>query len=298
MIPRGREFFKMSGSGNDFVFVDARTEPAEELTRPRAIKTICARATGIGADGIVLLERSKTATVGIRYYNADGSLASLCGNATLCTTRLAVELGAVGSGSGANEFTIETGSGVVAARLRDGAPEIDLQPVDEVAPEARISVIPGERRMGFALVGVPHLVVLTDDVEAVDVVGRGRPLRMHQSLRQGANVNFLAPDRTGGWTVRTYERGVEAETLACGTGAVASAILLTAWGLADGPISLRTRSGRTLTVRLRREGARWFTSLSGEGRIVFRGQLGELGLEDGASGGMVNAAEAAAAESV
>ena len=273
MIDGGRAFYKMSGSGNDFVFVDARTDPAEELTDPRTIDAVCARGTGVGADGIVLLEQSPHATVGIRYFNRDGSLAALCGNATLCATRLAVELGA----APASGFTIETGSGVVAARVRAGVPEIDLQPVAEVRPAADVDLDPTERRAGFAVVGVPHLCLLVDDLDAVDVVGRGAPLRRHPSFRQGANVNFLAGDGDR-WRVRTYERGVEAETLACGSGAVASAILLTTWGLAHGPVGLVTRSGRTLTVSLRREGATWLATLAGEGRIVFTGRMGELAM--------------------
>jgi len=273
MIPAGRRFFKMSGSGNDFVFVDARTEPAEALTHPEAIAEVCARGTGIGADGIVLLERTPAATVGIRYFNSDGSLASLCGNATLCTTRLAVELGA----APASGFTILTGSGIVGARLRpDGQPEIDLQPVTELRPDAAIPLEPGEERIGFAMVGVPHLTVRVDDVESVDVLGRGRALRRHPSLRQGANVNFVSPAGADGWRIRTYERGVEGETLACGSGAVASALLLTSWGAAAGPVRLRTRSGRTLEVRLARGDDGWRASLSGEGRIVFQGEFGEL----------------------
>jgi diaminopimelate epimerase len=278
----GRQFFKMSGSGNDFVFVDAREEPAGVLETEPAIREVCARATGVGADGIVFLERTPAATLGMRYFNADGSVASLCGNATLCATRLAVELDAAAPAG----FTIETGSGVVGARIAaSGQPEIDLQPVEEVREDAGIEPIDGERRAGFALVGVPHLVVLVDDVERVDVVGRGRPLRRHPSLRQGANVNFVSrdPSAAGGFRVRTYERGVEGETLACGSGAVASAILLTAWGEIEGPVALRTRSGRTLTVRLGRADGQWLASLSGEGRIVFTGHLGELAtLEDAA----------------
>lgn len=274
MIERGRAFFKMSGSGNDFVFVDARTDPADELTDPRTIDAVCARGTGVGADGIVLLEGSPHATVGIRYFNRDGSLAALCGNATLCATRLAVELGA----APASGFTIETGSGVVAARVNGGVPEIDLQPVSEVQTDAAITLVSGERRAGYAVVGVPHLCLLVDDLESVDVAGRGAPLRRHPSFRQGANVNFLTSDGDR-WRVRTYERGVEAETLACGSGAVASAILLTAWGCqAEGPVRLVTRSGRTLTVSLRRDGNSWHSALSGEGRVVFAGQLGELGM--------------------
>ena len=130
--------------------------------------------------------------------------------------------------------------------------------------------------MGFALAGVPHLTILVDDLDRVDVVGRGRPLRHHPSLTAGANVNFVAREGEG-WAIRTYERGVEGETLACGTGAVASAVLLRAWGEATGDVALRTRSDRVLTVRLARDGAgRWLPSLRGEGRIVFEGRLEEL----------------------
>ena len=136
----------------------------------------------------------------------------------------------------------------------------------------------GERRIGFALAGVPHLVLLVDDVETVDVVGRGRPLRQLPTLADGANVNFVSRgSRANEWRMRTYERGVEGETLACGTGAVASAILLSEWGEATSPVSLTTRSGRTLTVRIRVDGDRRYPSLSGEARIVFAGSLGEQG---------------------
>src|ERR671936_1170577 len=116
MIPFGRTFYKMSGSGNDFVFVDAREEPPGPLTSPDVVTAICHRGTGIGADGIVFLETSDQATIGMVYLNADGSRADLCGNATLCTARLARELGVVGD----EEFTIETDAGILAARFRDG----------------------------------------------------------------------------------------------------------------------------------------------------------------------------------
>lgn len=272
----GQPFHKMSGSGNDFVFVDARTGVPGGLDTEPAIRAVCARGTGVGADGVVLLEQSEVATVGIRYFNADGSLASLCGNATLCTTRLSVVLGAAPP----DGFTIETGAGVVGARLRaDGQPEIDLQPVSEVRTDAGIPLEGGESRMGFALAGVPHLVVLVSDVEAVDLPLRAPGLRRHASLRQGANVNFASPDPAGGFRIRTWERGVEGETLACGTGAVAAAILLTTWGEVSGPVALRTRSGRTLEVRLQRVDGAWRPSLSGEGRLVFEGRLGELPID-------------------
>jgi diaminopimelate epimerase len=272
MIPFGREFFKMSGSGNDFVFVDARQEPPGPLATPQVVQSICSRGTGIGADGVCFLETSARAAVKLIYLNADGSRADLCGNATLCTARLARELGLVGE----KDFAIETDSGVLAARFRGKDPEIDLLPVMEVRSDAGIPLAPGEERMGFALAGVPHLVIPVRDLEAVDVVGRGRPLRSHPSLRAGANVNFVQPTGDGSFRYRTYERGVEAETLACGTGAVATAVLLTSWGLADGAVRLRTRSGRELGVRLTGSRESAIPSLSGEARIVFSARFGEL----------------------
>lgn len=271
MLPSGRTFFKMSGSGNDFIMVNAMTEPAGELADPARIQALCSRGTGIGADGIVFLEPSGNAAFRMVYLNSDGSRADLCGNASLCSSRLALELGIVSTA----EFHIESDAGVLAARLRDGVPEVDLQPVKDVRARLPFQQDVGESWIGFALAGVPHLAVRCEDVGVVDVVGRGRPLRFDPSLAQGANVNFLAPDGAGGWLIRTYERGVEGETLACGTGAVASAILLVEAGEAYSPVQLKTRSGRTLRVRLQQGPAGWKPSLSGEARIVFEGRFGE-----------------------
>lgn len=273
MIPFGREFWKLSGSGNDFVFVDTRQEPAGSLAEPEIIGAICNRGNGIGADGVVFLETSPRATIRLVYINADGSRADLCGNATLCTARMARELGLV---NGPEEFSVETDVGVLGARFLDKVPEIDLKPATDVRLDAGIPLVAGEHRMGFALVGVPHLTILVDDLEAVDVVGRGRPLRRHPSLEAGANVNFVRPNQDGSFGYRTYERGVEAETLACGTGAVATAWLLTEWGLASGPVRLTTRSGREVGVRFGHGSAGAKASLSGEARIVFQGRFGEL----------------------
>lgn len=273
MIEMGRPFFKMSGSGNDFVFVDARSEPPGNLESSDTIQAVCARGSGVGADGIVFLRNDDDAALRIRYLNSDGSLAALCGNATLCATRLAAELGIVGRD---HDFTIATDSGLVIARFRDGLPEIDLQPVTELRECFDAEPSEGEHRIGFALVGVPHLVISCDDVSRAPVVDRGRRLRHHEKLTHGANVNFVSRAGADRWRIRTYERGVEAETLACGTGAVASALMLAAWGEALGRCELETKSGRVLRVRHRGADGKLFPSLSGEARIVFRGELAEL----------------------
>lgn len=275
MTRYGRRFYKLTGSGNDFVFVDARTDPAGRLEDPKVLGALCARGTGIGADGIVFVEPPATELerFSIRYLNRDGSLALLCGNASLCSVRLAAELGIVAEGE---SFAFGTGAGVVHGRLTADGPEIDIQPVAELEPEMSLRREPNDRHMGFAMVGVPHVVVLCGGtIDSVDVEGRGRPIRYDPALAAGANVNFVARDGNG-WAMRTYERGVEAETLACGTGSVATAALLAAWGESGTSTSLRTRSGLTLTVRFREDQQGIVTpSLAGEGRIVFRGELAE-----------------------
>jgi len=267
----GRTFYKMSGSGNDFIFFDIGDEPAGELESPAVIREICARGTGVGADGVVFFDRPEDGVVNIRYYNSDGSGGELCGNATLCAVRLTELL----SGS-ADRVTVRTDVGDVAARLVDGLPEIDLAAVGDVTPDfTAIPAAGSEKRIGYALVGVPHIVLEVPDVSTVDVIGRGSEIRRHRSLAMGANVNFVAPNpgHDGKWLIRTYERGVERETLACGTGAVASAILITAWGRASASVSLVTKSGRILAVRPGKDGTGWKPSLRGSADLVFTGQL-------------------------
>ena len=263
----------MSGSGNDFVVLDARaTAAGDPLERVSAIRTLSARGTGVGADGVVFLGAPAVegAGVAMRYYNADGSRASFCGNATLCVTRLSHDLGLSPNGS----LALETDSGVIATRMGADGPEIDLPLVSEVVPDVPLDRGGREHRIGFARVGVPHLVVLCDDVDAVDVQGRGAELRHAEWSADGANANFVSR-RSSGWAMRTFERGVEGETLACGTGAIATAVLLATWGAAGEAVELQTRSGRTLRVSLRREGSGWRPTLAGEGRIVYEGDLAE-----------------------
>jgi diaminopimelate epimerase len=207
----------------------------------------------------------------------------------LCSTNFAILAGLSGPG----RVLLDTDAGRVSARLVDGMPEIDIAPVDHVLRELpAIALAPEEQRVGFALVGVPHVVILTRDLANVDVFGRGRSIRQDASLQPaGANVNWVAPLPEGGWAYRTYERGVEDETLACGTGAIAAAILLTSWGLTSSPVALTTRSGRTVRVTLgtdsddsppppskgRDAHTTWRPSLRGEGRVVFRGRIEALG---------------------
>ena len=290
---QGVPFTKMTGSGNDFVVFDARQLPPGVVMDPELVGAICHRGNGIGADGVVVLEpRGEGEPVGVRYFNRDGSEGALCGNATLCSTALASAWGA-GASAG---MLLATGDGPVSARMVDGQPAIHLAAARDV--RLALPEIPVEAggHAGFAVVGVPHLVVTCRDVARVDVAGTGPELRSHPAVgRAGANVNWVQPLPDGRWRYRTYERGVEGETLACGTGAVAAATLLAAWGLVaptgdgrgTGVVAMVTSSGRTLTVTLpdRRlpEGeadggavADARVQLSGEGRVVCTGVVGAL----------------------
>ena len=257
----------MSGSGNDFVFFDVREVPAGRLTDPEVIQALCARRSGIGADGVVLLQDYEWGDYRMRYFNADGSQASLCGNASLCSAKLAVELGA----ADADGFRFATDAGVITGRMREGMPEIDLAPVEEVATDVDLELAAGETRIGFARAGVPHAVVLCADADAVPLDDRGRSIRRNTVFRDGANVDFVSPVGAD-WRMRTYERGVEAETQACGTGAVATAALLAAWGRAvEGDVRIVTSSGLPLMVRLLLDRGRWRPSLRGSAVVTFRG---------------------------
>ena len=268
----GRRFYKMSGSGNDFVVFDSRDGSVRELEDATTIRRLCDRRRGVGADGVVLLEPSGRANLLMKYFNSDGSRGAMCGNAALCVTRLASRLG-LAAGSG---MTIETDDGIVRSRMVDDIPEIELQPLRTVRETAGGRPAAGEHRLGYAVAGVPHIVVLCENVDRIDVAERGVALRWAEwAMPDGANVNFVS-GRGSEWAIRTFERGVEAETLACGTGAVATAALLRTWGLGNSETVLRTRLGCALEVSLRDENGEVVPRVRGEAAVVFEGHLGEV----------------------
>jgi diaminopimelate epimerase len=269
---RGTIVYKMTGSGNDFVLLDGRSIAPDEWTSPRIVQ-LCDRRVGVGADGLVILTPDGPGSVRMAYWNSDGSRAAMCGNAALCSARLAVYLELVEPG----DLCLQTDAGVVRAQCAPSGEraEIRLPDFELAATLPAFELVAGERWMAFATVGVPHLVIRVDDIEAIDLPGRGRPLRYDPRLGPaGANVNFVAPPAAAGapWLIRTYERGVEGETLACGTGTVAAAVALAAQGEASLPIRFRSRGGEELRVRASLDGHLacdvW---LEGEGKLVFRG---------------------------
>jgi len=267
----------MSASGNDFVMVDGRTSPVSDWT-PERIRKVCARRTGIGADGLAVIEPGSTPNaIKFSYFNRDGHRAPMCGNASLCAVRLAARLELAPP----DAMILETDVGPIPARVLPGDGEMAEITFPDVigftVPD--IEVAPGERSIHFVEVGVPHLVVVVDELDAPAAAPdvRGRVLRSHQALGpEGANVNFVASNN-GIWKIRTYERGVEAETLACGTGAVAAAAALADIGQVNLPWRVQTTSGAILEVSgtptsdpLHRLAE---PRLAGEARMILRGVL-------------------------
>ena len=220
------KFYKMTGSGNDFVMLDGRETSPAAWSAERIVR-VCDRRNGVGADGLVILTPESSDTVRMSFFNSDGSEASMCGNAALCSTTLATRLGMAPVAG----MRLATGAGTFPTRPTGRPFESSLNlPAFDLPVPAPIPLESGELGIWLATVGVPHLTVLVQDVEKVELNTRGRELRFHSgSGKQGANVNFLTPARAEAqtsWLMRTYERGVEGETLACGTGAVASAVAL------------------------------------------------------------------------
>lgn len=268
----GCRFYKMTGSGNDFVMLDGRHTRAEEWPAERIV-ALCERRMGVGADGLVILTPEPGNRVRMDFWNCDGSRADMCGNAALCSTRLAATLGLARPEG--MELVTRAGTFPVRCRTEDEWAELNLPDFDLPEPPPGLPLAAGESSPSLTTVGVPHLVIEAADLESPDLMARGRTLRFHPALGPaGANVNFVAPGGGGRWCLRTYERGVEGETLACGTGAVAAAVALARAGRATMPLDLVTRSGRLLRIRATLVGQRarevW---LAGEGRLVFRGEL-------------------------
>lgn len=225
-------FTKMHGAGNDFVMVDDRegTFPADDY---RGIAALATRPGGIGCEGVILVQASARCDFKMRFFNPDGSEAELCGNGARCVAAFAVAIGAAKG----PKMVFETAAGDIAA---------------EIVGENQVRIaMPDPKEFGedFAVVGVPHKIVPVENLAKVDVADEGRRIRMSEEFAPaGTNVDFVtyqAPNRV---KIRTYERGVEAETGACGTGAVASAIVGVAdYGLAF-PVQVTTAKGYELFV--------------------------------------------------
>jgi diaminopimelate epimerase len=269
-------FFKLSGAGNDFVAFDNREDSLPpEAERPPWFRRLCARGEGVGADGVLLLVRSDTADVRMRYHNADGGEAEMCGNGLRCLARLAHHLGAAG-----REMTVQTAAGLHRAVIVDDERvRVTLTDPRDIREDVELSLGGHVHRATLVNPGVPHAVVEIGDgpegLANLNVQHLGQRLRHHPVVMPaGANVDFFCRDTRGDIHLRTYERGVEAETLACGTGAAATAIALALAEGRDSPVPILTRGGHTLAIHFRRGGDEFSdVVLEGPAVITFQAEL-------------------------
>lgn len=264
------DFFKMHGSGNHFVLLDNRTLRVPAADMAGWAKAVCAPGFGVGADGLIFLDQAPAgsgADYMWHFYNADGSRAEMCGNGSRCAARLAVHLGLAGP-----EHVLLTDAGPIRAAV---APDSDQVKVQLTPPQGLALDIPltldGEKlTVHFVNTGVPHTVVECGDLASVDVKKLGRALRFHPHFAPaGTNVNFIQATERDALYLRTYERGVEDETYACGTGAAASALVANALGLAGPEVAVTTSGGEVLRIFL--ENGTVF--LQGPAVTVYTGRL-------------------------
>jgi diaminopimelate epimerase len=263
-------FYKMSGAGNDFVVLDNRSGGVSgDLGAFSA--HVADRKRGVGADGVLLLEKSPRKHFRMRYFNADGSEADMCGNGGRCIARFANLMGAAPLKM---EFENLAGD-FEASVLEDGQVVLRMTKPHSLKLDLDLAVDGKIHRGHFINTGVPHLVVPVPDAAAVDVAGLGPKLRYHEAFApKGTNVNFvqvLGPDSI---KVRTYERGVEGETLACGTGSVASAVVMARLGRVGAPVAVTTSGGDILSIGFSLAGDEAAdVTLKGQAEVTFQGTL-------------------------
>ena len=271
------EFYKMSGSGNDFIIIDNRNSIVDENDLSDFIAKVCRRKMAVGADGMILLENSDNADFKWRFFNSDGSVAEMCGNGARCVARFAYLNEIAGS-----NMSFETLAGVVQAEVIGERVKVKMTDPSQLKTGDTIELENGLVSISSINTGVPHVVVVKDSIDDVDIVKIGRKIRYHdQFLPAGTNVNFACHIKDNTIAIRTYERGVEDETLACGTGAAASAIVMANKMKIDSPLSVLTQSGGYLNIFFKeKEGQYYDIYLEGDARFIYKAQLWEDAWKD------------------
>ena len=266
------KFSKMSGSGNDFVIIDNRRHILDGIDLSKFITAVCRRKISVGADGLILIEPSDKADFRWRFYNSDGSRAEMCGNGARCAARFAYVNGIAGK-----NLTFETDAGIVSGQINADRTKVKMPDPKDLRLDYSIELADGPLTVSSINTGVPHVVIMHDDIEKVDVFGVGREIRRHEAYAPaGTNVNFICQQGPGKLAIRTYERGVEDETLACGTGSIASALISAVKLGWTSPINLVTRSQESLTIHFaQNSGIFDDVYLEGDARIIYTAQLGE-----------------------
>ncbi len=265
-------FYKMQGSGNDFILIDNRRGILKGKNLRDAAIAVCNRHYSVGADGLIVIvpASSKKADFKWRFFNADGSEAEMCGNGSRCAAQFAYLKKIAGK-----HLAFETLAGTIRAEVKRHAVKVQLTGASGLRQNIAVSLDTGIRMGHFIDTGVPHLVYLSKDLDREDVERTGRTTRRHELFRpSGTNVNFIQVRNHHKLSIRTYERGVEAETLACGTGAVAGALIAASLGLVASPVEVSTHGGELLIVSFRQEaGAFSDIFLEGAASVICEGML-------------------------
>ncbi len=242
-------FFKMTGSGNDFIIIDNRMGKFDTKEAQRLAKMACRRKLSVGADGLILIENDDEVDFAWTFLNSDGSIAEMCGNGARCAARFCFLNGIVKN----QKMTFRTLAGFIDAEVLGDRVKVKIPGISDLQTDIALELKEGEFvPVHFVNTGVPHVVFFVkslDELELIDVRDVGRTIRFHEKFQPaGTNVNFAYVESPQMVYIRTYERGVEDETLACGTGSIAVAIIGRAKDMTDSPVSVKTRSGEVLTI--------------------------------------------------
>ena len=265
----------MSGSGNDFILVDNRNNQIKNNKIGRLVKRICRRRESVGADGVIFLIKSDQHDFGWRFFNADGGEVEMCGNGGRCVSRFAFLQGIAG-----RNMTFETLAGIVTAEVNGNIVKILMPKPSAISLNIDLALHESWNNVDFINTGVPHVVVMVDDLANHPISDHGREIRYHSLFApEGTNANFMTITGPDLIEIRTYERGVEDETLACGTGAIACALTAAARGIVSSPVKVGTRGGDKLTIYFKKNGL-LFEQVEFEGRtsIIYRASLHEEAL--------------------
>jgi diaminopimelate epimerase len=270
-------FYKMSGSGNDFIIIDNREGVLEGVDLPGWVKRVCRRGLSVGADGLILVQNSPSADFQWRYFNADGSEAEMCGNGGRCVARYAYLNGIAGK-----SLCFETLCGLIRAEVVGDRVKLQMGDPSDLRLDYTVSIDGDEHIVSSINTGVPHVVQIVEGLEGYDVSKLGRAIRYHRQYQPaGTNANFIQVRDEHTIHIRTYERGVEDETLACGTGAIASALIAASKGLTSSPVSVCPKGGAVLTIHFQEKGSGFSdVFLEGDARVVYEGVMWEEAYED------------------
>ena len=265
-------FYKMSGSGNDFIIIDNRNRVVDKNDLHDFIAKVCRRKMSVGADGLILVEESENVDFKWRFFNSDGSSAEMCGNGARCAARFAYLNGISGT-----KVFFETEAGIVSAIVENDQVKIKMPDPIDFKTDYNLELRNGSMQVSSVNTGVPHVVITVGDIDDVEVVKTGREIRLHDSYAPaGTNVNFICAGNNNTISIRTYERGVEDETLACGTGSVAAAIVMHYKSKGKPPVKVITRGGGYLYIYFKENAGRFYNVfLEGDARVIYKGYLWE-----------------------